>query len=109
MPQPAPPLEGLFDNRVGVENAHPAEQLDDVEKVSGRTDRRVDVEAVATPRVEVVRAVSGRGVHGAGSRIERDVVAEHRQRRPCIEWMLEANALELGALHSGDDRPERTA
>ena len=54
--------------RVGVEHALAAEQLDRVEEVPARADRRVDLEPVLHAGVEVVGAVAGRGVHGARAR-----------------------------------------
>ena len=47
------------------------------------------------PGDEVVGAVAGRGVHGAGPRFERDVVAEHADGRPRVERMLEADVFQL--------------
>ena len=54
-----PRLERFFDLRVGVEHAQAAEQFHGVEEVPCWSDGRVDIEAVALPRAEVVRAVAG--------------------------------------------------
>src|SRR6185295_19786127 len=99
MPKPAALLQRLGHLRVGVEDALATEELHGVEEVARRADRRVDLEAVAHPGLEVVRAVSGRGVDGARARFERDVFAEHAERRPRVERVLEADALELRALY----------
>ena len=80
MPEPAALLERLLDLRVGVEHALAAEELDRVEEVSGRPDRRVDLEAVLHAGVEVVGAVARRRVHRARARLERHVLAEHAER-----------------------------
>ena len=80
VPQPAALLERLLDLRVGVEDALAAEELDGVEKMPGRPDRRVDLEAVLHAGVEVVGAMSRRRVHRARARVERHVVAEHAER-----------------------------
>ena len=77
MPEPSACLEGLFDERVGIEDALAAEQLDRFEEVAGRVDRRVDVQAVLGARQEVVGAVSRRGMHRAGSLLERHVLGQH--------------------------------
>src|SRR6185295_17665552 len=61
MPQSAALLERLLNAWVGVEDPHSAEQLDGVEKMSGRTDWRVDVKAVAAAGAEVVSPMSRRG------------------------------------------------
>ena len=108
MPEASALLQRLVDLRVRVEHALPAEELHRVEKMSGRTDRRVDLEAVLHPGVEVVGAVARRRVHRAGARVERDVVAEHAERRPRVERMLEADVLQLLALHLRD-RLDRTS
>ena len=109
MPQPAALLQRLFDLRVRVEHALPAEQLDGVEEMAGRADRRVDLEAVLHAGVEVVGAVARRRVHGARARVERDVVAEHAERVARVERMPEADALELRALHPRDGVAERSS
>ena len=59
------------------------------------------------PGVEVVRAVARRGVHRAGAGLERDVVGEHAERRARVERMLEADLLELRALHPRERLAER--
>ena len=109
VPQPAALLQRLVHLRVGVEHALAAEQLHGVEEMPGRSDRRVDLEAVLHAGVEVVRAVPGRRVHGAGARFERHVLAEHAERRARVERVLEADVLELRALHPRDRRAERLA
>ena len=81
VPQLAALLQRRLDVRVRVEHALAAEQLHRVEEVSGRPDRRVDLQAVPHAGVEVVGAVARRGVHGAGAGLERHVVAEHAERR----------------------------
>ena len=75
----------------------------------GWSNRRVDFEAEAHAGVEVVGAVTRRGVHGAGAGVERDVVPEHAERRPRVERMLKADLFELGALHPRHRLAERLA
>ena len=65
MPEPAALLQRFLDVRVRVEHALAAEQLDRVEEVAARADRRVDLEPVLHAGVEVVAAVAGRGVDRA--------------------------------------------
>ena len=67
--------------------------------MSAGSDRRVDLEAVLHPGVEVVGAMAGSRVHGARARIERDVFGEDAERRARVQRMLEADVLELRALH----------
>ena len=109
MPQPAPRLQGFLDFGVGVEHTHAPEQLDRLEEVAARRDRRVDLQSVAHPGIEVVRTVSGCGVHGPGSGIERHVVAEDARRGARVERVLETDVLELFPLHADERRPERLA
>ena len=54
---------------------------------------RVDLEAVPHAGVEVVGAVTGRRVDGAGAGVERDVVGEHAERIALVERMPETDAL----------------
>ena len=70
MPQPAALLERLLDAWIGVEDTHAAEQFDGLEEMSGRADRRVDLQTITDAGVEVVRAVSGCRVYGAGAGVE---------------------------------------
>src|SRR4029453_9812717 len=86
------------------EDAFAAEELDCLEEVTPRTDRRVDVESVSPAGVEVVGAVTGRRVDRAGAGVQRDVLTEHTERWPRVERMLETNVLQLLALHAGDRR-----
>ena len=57
-----------------------AEELHRVEKMSRGADRRENLQPVLLARIEVVGAMSRRGVHGAGAGFERDIGAEHTQR-----------------------------
>ena len=109
VPEPAALVQRLLDVRVGVEHALAAEQLDGVEEVPARTDRRVDVEAVLHAGQEVVGAMAGRGVDGARALLERDVVGEHADRIALVERMPEPDALELLALHPRERAIERPA
>ncbi len=102
MPEPAAFLQRLFDLRVRVEHTLAAEELDVLVEVPARSDRRVDLEAVAQARVEVVRAVAGRRVNRASARVERDVLAEHADGIALIKRMAEADAFEVRALHLRD-------
>src|SRR5262249_22583115 len=57
----------LLDARVRVEHALTAEKLDGLKKVSTRSDRRVNLEAVLDTRVEVIAAVSRSRVDCTGA------------------------------------------
>ena len=109
MPQPAALLQRRFDVRVRVEHPLSGEHVDGVEEVAARADRRVDVEAVAHARVEVVRAVPRRRVHRAGAGLERHVIAEHAERGARVERVHEADPLHLLALEARERRGERDA
>ncbi len=109
VPQPPARLQRLDDVRVRVEDALAAKQLDVVEEMPRRPDRRVDLQAVFHAGLEVVGAVARRGVHGAGAGVERHVAAEHAERGPRVERMLKADVLQLLALHAGDRRAKRLA
>ena len=86
MQQSAAFLERLFNAGIRVEHPLPGEQLDRVEEMAAGADRRVDLETVPLARGEVVGAMSGRGVHRARSRVERDVVAPApRSNLACTE------------------------
>src|SRR5882757_3914608 len=80
VPEPAAFLQRLLDFRVRIEHTLTAEQFHRVEKVSRRTDRRVDFKPVAVAGAEVVSAVARRGVDRTRAGVERDVVAEHADR-----------------------------
>ena len=61
-------------------------------------DRVVDFEAVLAAQYEVVLAVSGCRVHGAGAGFEGDVVADHQQRFARIKRVLQFQAFECRAF-----------
>ena len=107
VPQPSPRLERLDDDRIGVEHALAVEELDRVEEMSARADRRVDLEAVLHAGREVVAAVARRGMHGARALLERHVFGENADRLARVERVLEAQVLELRALHLRDWLAER--
>ena len=107
MPQPSSFLQRIGDVRVRVEHALAAEQFHRVEEMSRRSDRRVDLQPVLHAGREVVGAVAGRGVDGARSRLERDVLAQHAERRARVQRMLKADVFELLAFHPRDRRAER--
>src|SRR5262249_45726546 len=106
MPETPACAQRLFDLRVGVEDPHAAEQLNAVEKVSGRSDWRVHLEAVLLARPEIVGPVSRSRMHDAGAGLERHVVREDTERLAVVERMLESNAFEQVTLHRRDRRPE---
>src|SRR5262249_12015867 len=99
MKETAALLERRLDRGIRVEDALPAEPLDGLEKMPGRTDRRVDLEPVFHAGGEVVAAVPGSRVHGAGALFERHVVGEHAERVTGVERMAESDPLEIGPLH----------
>ena len=109
VPEPPSRRERLFDLRVRIEHALAAEKADGLQKVTARVDRRIDVEIVLPPRQEVVRSVSGSGVHDACSGVERDIVGEHADRIALVERVTEPNAFEQLACHPGDRSLEVSA
>ena len=107
MPQSAAGGERRLDPGVGLEDRLAADELDRVEKPAVGADRCVDVEVVPRPRAEVIGAVSGRRVHRARARFQRDVVGQNAQGRPPVERVLEPDAIEQRALQSRHRRAER--
>src|SRR5688572_1705512 len=107
MPEPTTIGKRLLHLRVGVEHTLTAEQLHAVEEVPSRSDRRIDLEAVFDAREEVVGTVTRSGVNRAGALFERDVVAQHCERRPIVERMLERDAFQFRTLHARDGAIER--
>jgi hypothetical protein len=67
-------------------------------ELAAMIDRRVDVEAVADAGVEVVGAVTRRGVHESRAGIERDVIAEDEDAFALEEGVAVAEVLERRAL-----------
>src|SRR5436309_4563320 len=102
MPQPAARLQRLFNLRVGVEYPHAAEQLDVIEEMARGTHRRIDLETVPHPGIEIVGSVSWSGVHRPRAGIERDVVPEYPHRIARIQWMAEPDFLQFFPLHFRD-------
>ena len=105
VPQPPAFLERLLDLRVRVEHALPAEELDRVEEVAARADRRVDLEAVLHAGLEVVAAVAGRGVHGAGALLRAS--RSRRARRPSRARTADAGSAGARARRPSSAPPAR--
>ncbi len=70
--------------------------------VAGGVDAAGGVEAVALAGVEVVGAVGGRGVDGAGAGVGGDVGGQNAEDAALEERMLEGGALELAAFEAGE-------
>src|SRR5262245_987902 len=101
MQQTAALFECLLDAGVGVEHALSGKELHALEEMATRSNRRIDVETIPLPGEEVVGAVTRRSVNGAGTRVERDVVCENRDRIPSVQRMAESDVLELCPFHPG--------
>src|SRR5215208_2844441 len=108
MPQPAAFVQRLLDVRVRIEDALAAKQLYGVEKVPAGPDWRVNVETVFLAGQEIVRAMTRRGVYGARSLFQGDVISQHRDRVALVQRMSEVQALENHAFHPGNRLIERT-
>src|SRR5262245_45579563 len=106
MPEASPFLQRFLDVRVCVEDALTSEELNRLEKMSGGSDRSVDLQTVLAPRQEVVRAMARSGVHRARALLERHVVGEHADRIAIVERMPEADPFELLAFHPCDRTTE---
>src|SRR6187397_3055175 len=87
VPEVAALLQRLFDSGIGVEDTQAAKQLDGVEEMPGRSDRREDLEPVLHPRGEVVGSMSWCRVNGAGPSLEGHVLRQHAERFPRIQRM----------------------
>ena len=66
-------------------------------------DRAVDLEAVLESGLVILRAVTRRGVHGAGAAVGGDVVSQHDGRGAVDERMAGLQLLEFGAGDREDD------
>jgi hypothetical protein len=93
----------IDDGLVGLENGLAVVFGQAVADASGIVDVAGLIEAVARAGVEVVGAVGGRGVDGAGSLIGGDVVGEDAEDGAIEERMLEGCAFETRAFEGGDD------
>ena len=67
-------------------------------------DRVEHRQSVLHPGIEVVGAVARRGVHGAGSGFELDVVGEHDHRVAIQERMAHREIVELRAARASEQR-----
>ena len=94
---------------VRIEHTLPAEQLDVLEEVAARTDRSVNLQPVLHTGLEVVAAMAGRGVDRTRALLDGHVVGEHAERRTRVERVLEADVLELSALHAHHRRAQGAA
>ena len=103
LPEPAALGQSRLHVRVRLEDPHSTEQLHVGREAAARPDRRVHVEAVLHPRVEVVGAVARGGVDGAGALVEGDVVGQDGNRVALVQRMPEPQAFEVGS----PERPER--
>ena len=92
-------LEVTHDPGVRVEDLLAGEAVDLGKEPTRLVHRAVDVQAVPDAGEVVVPAVAGGGVHDAGARLERHVVAEHGRRVAVDPGMPEAQVLERGTLH----------
>ena len=109
LPEAAARRQRLLDLRVGVEHPHAAEQFHLVREAATGTDRGIHFQPVALAGQEVVRAVPGRGVDGAGALFQRDVVGQHDNRLAVVQRMPEAHAFEQAPLEPGQRGAERPA
>ena len=96
LPQPAVLGKCCFHMRIRFEDAHSPEPLHVVGELAARPDRRVDVQVVLDPGVEVVGAVARSGVDRARSLLESDVVGQYGDRVTLVQRVAEPKALELG-------------
>ena len=94
MHQPPALAQRLDDLRVRIEHRESLEERRARDEAAVVADRVVDRQAVVLADLEVVRAVAGRGVHGAGAGFERHVIAEDDGHFALVERMLEPQALE---------------
>src|SRR6185436_17399061 len=108
VPETTALVKRLLDFRVGVEHTETAKELHGIEKMSGRSDRRENLEAVPRAGRKVVGAVARRGMDGPCTGLEGDIRAQHANRIAFVQRMPEPNVLEDLALHLRDGRAERS-
>ena len=70
--------------------------------VPAGVDAAGGVEAIAQAGIEVVGAVSGRGVHCSGAGVGGDVSGQHAQDAALKKRMLEGHAIQRSALEAGE-------
>ena len=109
MPESPARSQCLLDFRVGIEDAHSRKHAHVVREMPARVDRGVDVQAITHARVEVVGAVTRRGMHRTGSLFQRDVLPEYGHRISIVERVSETEPFQLPPLERGDSFLERTA
>src|SRR5262249_37042779 len=93
----------LDDLRIRLEDMQSGPQRYVLREFAAMIHRRIDLESVAAARVEVIRAVTRRGVHEPGSRFQRHVVAEDEDAFAIEEGVAIAKMLERRALESLHD------
>ena len=91
-------LEHGDDVLVGVEDLLAGEQRRRRQEAAVVADGIVDGQPVLLADREVFLAVAGRGVHGAGAAVERDVLAEDDRHDAVVERVLQLQAFERRAL-----------
>src|SRR5262245_46097982 len=109
VPQPASCLQRLFDFRIRVDDYKAAEELDRIEEMAGRSNRRRGFQAVFHSGVEIVGAMARSRVDCARPRIERDVFSKHSLRVALVDRVAKTDALQLRAFESGDRAIESSA
>ncbi len=95
----------LDDALVGREDLQPGVRPRLGGEAARGVDRIDDRQAVAHAGLEVVRAVSGRGVHDAGAGLELDVLGEHHDGIAVEERMPHREPVERASLRLGRAAP----
>ena len=96
-------LDDVDDDGVGLEDGEALELGEAVAQAAGGVDVAGEREAVAGAGDEVVCAVGGRGVDGAGALLGGDVVGVDAEDGAVKEGVLEGGAVECGAFEAGDN------
>src|SRR5207253_8946299 len=89
----------LDDERIGLEDVDAGPEENVIGELSAGVDRRVDVESIAATGIEIVHAMSRRGVHQASAGVDGHVIAEDEdafawKKGVAILEVLERRALE---------------
>src|ERR1041384_534286 len=106
MPKPAALFERRLDLGVGIVDLLAGKELDRVDEVAARVERRVDLEPVLDAGVVVVGAMTRRRMHRPRACLQRYVCAEHGERIAIIKRVTKYQPLHRLAVKRGEQAIE---
>src|SRR5713226_10196887 len=96
--QAAVVMKNLDHMGVGVEYLLAREQRRRREESAVAAHRIVDLQSVTASHDVVIQAMSGRGMHGAGTGIERDMFSQDHRYLPIVQGVTQRHVLESRAF-----------